>query len=76
MTPRGYVREDIYLDGNDRNIFVAALGEVCERYDWIIHAYCLMSNHYHFVLEMPGSNLSKDMRKLNGVYIRQSNCEK
>ena len=41
--------------------------------NWICHAYCLMSNHYHLVIETPDKNLSKGMRQLNGVYTQMSN---
>jgi len=44
------------------------LREVNERYHWLCHAYCLMDNHYHLVIETPDGNLSKGMRHLNGIY--------
>lgn len=49
------------------------LAEVVERFNWVCHAYCLMSNHYHLVVEPPEGNLSKGMRQLNGVYTQSSN---
>ena len=73
VTTRGDRREDIYLTDNDRNAYLEILGEVCERYNWIIHAYCLMDNHYHILIETPDSNLSKGMRQLNGVYTQYFN---
>ena len=73
VTSRGDRREDIYLTDNDRNAYLEILGEVCERYNWIIHAYCLMDNHYHILIETPDSNLSKGMRQLNGVYTQYFN---
>ncbi len=54
-------------------MFLALLAEVCERYNWWGHAYCLMSNHYHLLIETPDGNLSKGMRQLNGVYTRRFN---
>ncbi len=68
VTSRGDGQEDIYLDDKDREIYLGVLHEVCERFNWVIHAYCLMSNHYHLLIETPDSNLSKGMRQLNGVY--------
>jgi len=49
------------------------MGKVCGRFDWLCHAYCLMSNHYHILLETPAANLSKGMRQLNGVYTQYVN---
>ena len=46
---------------------------VCERFNWRCHAYCLMDNHYHFVVETAEGNLSKGMRQLNGVYTQYFN---
>ncbi|RBP49921.1 transposase [Arenicella xantha] len=52
---------------------MTVLGSVCERYNWVCHAYCLMSNHYHLLIETPDGNLSKGMRQLNGVYTQTFN---
>ncbi len=73
ITSRGDRREDIYEDDRDRKQFLSILGEVCKRYNWICHAYCLMSNHYHLLIETPDGNLSKGMRQLNGVYTQYFN---
>ena len=68
VTSRGDGQEDIYRDDNDRKVFLEVLAEAKARFNWIIHAYCLMSNHYHILIETSDSNLSKGMRHLNGVY--------
>ena len=47
--------------------------EVVERFNWVCHAYCLMENHYHLVIETPEGNLSKGMRHLNGVFTQATN---
>ena len=47
LTARGNARARIYLDEADYNDFLERLGEVCDRFHWRAHAYCLMSNHYH-----------------------------
>lgn len=73
VTSRGDGREDIYLETADRHAFLDVLGRVCERFNWAIHAYCLMSNHYHLLVETPDANLAKGMRQLNGVYTQQFN---
>lgn len=73
ITSRGDRRENIYDDDDDRAAFLRVLGEVCDTFNWVCHAYCLMSNHYHLVIETPDGNLSKGMRQLNGVYTQNSN---
>ena len=64
VTSRGDGREDIYLSDDDRVAWLDTLGQVCERFNWVCHAYCQMSNHYHLVIETPEANLSKGMRHL------------
>ncbi len=73
VTSRGDRREAIYEDDTDRTLFLDTMGEVIQTHNWICHAYCLMSNHYHLVIETPDGNLSKGMRQLNGVYTQASN---
>lgn len=73
VTSRGDGREDIFLSDEDRIAWLDTLAEVCQRFNWVCHAYCLMSNHYHLLLETPEANLSKGMRQLNGVYTQRFN---
>lgn len=73
VTSRGNERRTIFKDDADRELFLERLAEVTERYQWICHAYCLMDNHYHLVVETPDGNLSKGMRHLNGVYTQSFN---
>jgi len=73
VTSRGDRRDDIYKDDTDRIRFLEILGEVIQSANWVCHAYCLMTNHYHLVIETPEGNLSKGMRQLNGVYTQASN---
>lgn len=75
VTSRGDGREDIYLDDGDRELFLEVLADVVERFNWTVHAYCLMGNHYHLLLETPDGNLSKGMRQLNGVYTQRFNAK-
>lgn len=70
---RGNERGAIFRDDHDRRGLLAGLGQVVERYGWICHAYCLMGNHYHFMVETPHANLSLGMRQLNGVYAARFN---
>jgi REP element-mobilizing transposase RayT len=73
ITSRGDRREDIYDSDEDRENWLKIFGDVCERFNWRCHAYCLMDNHYHIVLETADENLSKGMRQLNGVYTQYYN---
>lgn len=73
VTARGDRREDIYLDDTDRSAWLDIFGTVCERYNWICHAWCQMGNHYHIVIETVEGNLSQGMRQLNGVYTQYVN---
>ncbi len=68
VTSRGNAREDIYHDDTDRREFLELLNNACERCDWLCHAYCLMSNHYHLLIETNRPTLSKGMKYLNGSY--------
>ena len=73
VTSRGDRREGIYADDADRSCWIGVLAHTCERFNWRVHAYCLMSNHYHLLAETPEGNLSAGMRHLNGVYTQQVN---
>jgi len=73
ITARGDKRADIFEDNEDREQFLNLLKEVCSRFNWQIHAYCLMDNHYHLLVETPEGNLSLGMRQLNGVYTQKFN---
>lgn len=73
VTTRGDRREAIFEDNADRKAFLAILEEVVARHNWLCHAYCLMGNHYHLVVETPDGNLSRGMRQLNGMFTQASN---
>ena len=71
VTSRGDGRNDIYLDDQDRRRFLDILSEVRERFNWVVHAYCLMSNHYnllelHGVKSCKGSGLTFNMMSCMG----------
>ena len=73
ITSRGNARQIIFLNDEDRLGFLKILEEVVARYNWLCHAYCLMTNHYHLLVETPDANLSRGMRQLNGVYTQTFN---
>jgi putative transposase len=68
VTSRGNRRKSIFRGEQDRTSFLEILYKITQRYHWRCHAYCLMDNHYHLVIETPEGNLSRGMRQLNGVY--------
>ena len=73
ITSRGNERKAIFWEDDDFSGFLTLLGQVCQQFNWVVHAYCLMSNHYHLMLETPDANLSKGMRQLNGMYTQWVN---
>ena len=73
VTSRGDGQEDIYVVDKDREVWLQILGQVCERFNWVTHAYCQMGNHYHLLVETPDGNLGRGMRQLNGVYTQRFN---
>lgn len=73
ITSRGNARQRIFLDARDYSTFLEILCSVVKKLNWILHVYCLMSNHYHLLLETPEGNLSRGMRQLNGIYTQQFN---
>ena len=73
VTSRGDRREDIFEDNEDRLMFLSTLEQTITQFNWICHAWCLMDNHYHLLIQTPDGNLSKGMRQLNGIYTQASN---
>jgi len=73
ITSRGNEKKPIYRDDQDRENFLFILDKVSKRYHWLCHAYCLMDNHFHLLIETPEGNLSIGMRQLNGVYTQAFN---
>ena len=71
---RGDRREPIFKDDADRCRFLETLGEVCQRTGWRVHAYVLMSNHYHFLLETPEANLVAGMRWFQTTWTMRFNA--
>lgn len=73
LTSRGNAQGDIFLDDGDRRTCLATLGSTVMQFGWLLHAYCLMGNHYHLLVETPTPNLSRGMRQLNGIYTQRFN---
>lgn len=73
VTTRGDRREAIYRGANDRNAWLEGLATVCQRFHWVVFAYCQMYNHYHLLVETVEGHLARGMRQLNGHYTQRFN---
>jgi REP element-mobilizing transposase RayT len=73
ITSRGNARQAIFRDDADREILLRILGEAVKRFGWELHAYCLMGNHYHLLVQTPVPNLARGMKQVNGVYTQRFN---
>ena len=71
---RGNNGQDIFENDDGRRLFLSTLGEVCQQTGWFIHAYVLMSNHYHLLLETPEPNLVSGMKWFQGAYTQRFNA--
>ena len=70
---RGDRREDIFVNDVDRQDLLKTLAEACQKTAWQVHAYCLMRNHFHLVVETPDANLVEGMRWLLSAYTIRLN---
>jgi putative transposase len=73
VTTRGNRKHEIFLDDRDRIRFLQLVEHVVSSLDWRCHTYCLMTNHYHLLVETPDANISQGMQYLNGVYAKWFN---
>lgn len=76
VTSRGNERKDIFKSRKDREQFLLYLQSSVVRYGAVIHAYCLMTNHFHLLVETPHGNLSEIMRHINGAYTTYFNVKR
>jgi len=67
---RGNNRNPIFQTDSDRLLFLNILCDTIRLHNWICHAYCLMDNHYHLLIETPDANLAQGMRDVNGRYTQ------
>ncbi len=70
---RGRRRENVFYSDEDRRTFLSLLSDLHDKFHVKIHAYCLMGNHYHLLLNTPLPNLSRAIRHLGGVYTQEFN---
>jgi REP element-mobilizing transposase RayT len=76
VTSRGNEQKDVFKSQKDREKFLSYLESAVMRYGAVIHVYCLLSNHYHLLLETPDGNLSQIMRHVNGAYTTYFNIKR
>lgn len=73
VTSRGDRLRDVFCDQADRYVWLDLLAKVCMRYNFIVHSFCQMTNHYHLVVETVDGDLARGMRQLNGTYSQRFN---
>lgn len=73
VTSRGDRKAVIFRDDDDRARWMSILSLICTRYNFLIHGYCQMTNHYHVIVETVEGNLAQGMRQLNGLYSQYFN---
>jgi len=76
VTARGNERKAVFRSTRDREKFLEYLATASQRYDAVVHAYCLMDNHYHLLLQTPAANLPQIMRHINGAYTTYFNVKR
>jgi REP element-mobilizing transposase RayT len=76
ITVRGNEQKEVFRSKADWEKFLSYLQSATERYGAIVHVYCLMTNHYHLLLETPLGNLSQIMRHINGAYTTYFNVKR
>jgi REP element-mobilizing transposase RayT len=73
LTTRGVNGEPVFFDSGDRIVFLTRLARTVRLYDWVCTAYCLMTNHFHVVIQTPQPTLARGMEFLNGGYAKATN---
>ena len=73
LTARGNAQQDIFIHDDDQLDFLELLSRANDRYYWLCHAYCLMSNHYHLLIEARQPTSFKRMKYINGLYTQHFN---
>jgi len=73
LTTRGNRKQDIFIDTDDRARFLQLVQHAVDRFGWLCHAYCLMTNHYHLLIQTREADVSQGMHRLNSVYANWFN---
>jgi REP element-mobilizing transposase RayT len=74
VTTRGNNQRDVFLTADDRRLFLTLLSRVAHERDWLLQTWCLMTNHFHLLVDAREANLSGGMQRLNGVYAQWFNA--
>ena len=74
MFTRGNNRSPVFLDPLDYAAWLALLDRTVRRFGWACHAYCVLPNHYHLLLESSRNRISRGMRDLNGCFAQRINA--
>ena len=73
VTTRGNRKEEIFTDTRDRLRFLQLFGQIVTTLEWRCHTYCVMTNHYHLLVQTSDADISRGMHRLNGVYAKWFN---
>ena len=73
VTTRGNRKEEIFTDTRDRLRFLQLLEQIVTTLECRCHTYCLMTNHYHLLVQTSDADISRGMHRLNGVYAKWFN---
>jgi putative transposase len=73
VTTRGNNGAPIYRDDDDRRLFVLLLHRTAAIFDWRLHLWCLMTNHFHLLIETKAENLAQGMHRINSRYAHAVN---
>lgn len=76
ITSRGNAKAAIFATAEDRRLYFSTVQAVIEEFRWMCHAFVLMNNHYHLLIETPRGNLADGMHQLNGRFAHWYNKER
>ena len=75
VTMRGNARAVIFHEPHDYDVFLGMVAKTVARFEWLLHSFVLLPNHFHLLLETPQPNLGRGMLVLNGSYARRYNAK-
>jgi putative transposase len=75
VTMRGNARAEIFHEPHDYSVFLKMVEKTVERFQWLLHAFVVLPNHFHLLVETPQPNLGRGMLVLNGSYARRYNAK-
>src|SRR5579884_1904782 len=75
VSTRGNSKCEIFTEDAEREMFLRMFAHIARKYGWYVGAYCLMDNHYHFVMQLSDRGMSRGMCELNTRYSTWFNME-